>query len=104
MEELKLTSSKKPPFYKRLYNTHEPYFGFVYKISFFIGIIYAFFNWVVQMFETAQDGNIVGFIFVFLMQTLIQMFTAVMFTLIVGTLASAIFFLPYLVIRGFIKS
>jgi hypothetical protein len=107
MEELhsvSTASNPKKPFYKRIYKAHEPYFGFVYKASFFIGVIYAFFEWVAQMFETAQDGNVIGFVVVFFMQTIIQMLTAVIFTLIVGTLASIIFFLPYLVIRGLIKS
>lgn len=82
---------------------HKSFVTTTYTVCFYIGGIYAFLKWLVTLFEVAHNGDMIGFLFAFLLQSLYMAITAFIFAAVAGTISVIILFLPYLVVRGFIK-
>lgn len=89
--------------FSSFWEKHSAFIQGVYTITFYLMSIYAFFKWLVILFETAREGNIAGFIVAFILSTIYQSFTALISTAIWGTIAIVVLFIPYLILRGFTK-
>ena len=86
-----------------LISKHSYFVKGVYQITLTLMSVYVFFQWLVVMFDEAHKGNVLGFIFLFVTQTLWMGLFALIGTAIWGTLALIILFIPYLIVRGLWK-
>lgn len=85
------------------WDKHKDFVGGVYTVAFYIGTVYAFFKWLVEMFNVAREGNVAGFLLMFFLQAVFQAISAFWFAIVWGTIGVVILIIPYLVIRGLSK-
>jgi hypothetical protein len=83
-----------------LRDKHSNYFTVVWTASAFFGFAYAFVDWIKVLFQTAQDGNIVGFLFTFLMQSIWLGVNGLISSLLIFVAFVLVSFVPYLIWRG----
>lgn len=82
---------------------HSAYFGSIWTLSLWIGGIYAFFSWIKSLFEAAADSNIIGFIFVFILQGFIMAVTTIFSAATLWVIIVFLTIVPYLMYRGLTK-
>ncbi len=88
---------------KNFFSKHGSYYGILWNISLFFAGIWAFYRWIVELFINAHNGNLIGFVLVFIFQSLIMGLTAVFGGLFLFVVLLIITLVPYLIIRGLVK-
>jgi hypothetical protein len=86
-----------------LKDKHNRYIEICYQIGFGIGILLSFLNWVKELFINAHYGNLIGFLMLFILQSLLLGLWTIIYAAIIGTIIVVITFIPYLVIRGIVR-
>lgn len=102
MKDLTLNNENKYSF-TSFKEKHSAFFSSLWNVSLGIGFLWGFFQWIFSLFETAADGNLIGFFIVFVMQTVIMGFQAIIAACIIFIGLVILLTIPYLVIRGFFK-
>lgn len=84
----------------KYFGRHNKYFSNVWNVSLGIAGVYAFLNWIWQLFKTAADGNLIGFLFTFIFQSVIMGITMIIGGVFIFLVIVIITFIPYLIWRG----
>lgn len=85
---------------QNLTKKHSSYFSTVWSISVVLGYIAAFVDWFQKLFLSAHDGNFVGFILLFLFQSLFMAVSGIIGAVIIFLILIVITIVPYLIFRG----
>lgn len=87
----------------KLKEKHGRYLQVIWNISLFIGGIWALLEWLGKLFSQAQQGNILGFIFFFILQSVLMGLYTLFYAVVVFLVLVVSSVIPYLLYRGFTK-
>jgi len=87
----------------RLTSKHEDYLHILWQISLVLGYINAIIDWFQTVFQTARDGNALGFVVLIVLQSLWLGLNGILGAIMVFLILLLITIIPYLIIRGITK-
>lgn len=82
---------------------HGSFYSTLWGISLGLGFVYGFIVWLQQLFTSIQDNNFVGFLFIFIAQSLILAINGFIAGVGIFVGLSLLLTIPYLIIRGLRK-
>lgn len=88
---------------KTIWENHKDFIKTVYYIAYGIGYLMGLFDWLRALLASIQEGNFVSFLLALVFQFIFTFFSAFLIAIVWGTIGVIVLFIPYLVIRGFIK-
>jgi len=88
---------------KNIIDKHEGYIYSCYMIAGVYGAIIGLYEWVVTVLNMIHTRNVIGIIFVFVIQTLWISLSIIMNAVIWGTVLVVVLLIPYLIVRALVK-
>jgi hypothetical protein len=87
----------------KLFKKHKHFFKIIWYLSLPISFIYALVDWYGAIIRSVMERNFIGIIFLFITQTLFLSLNGLLGAVLLTVALSITLFIPYLVIRGFLK-
>jgi len=88
---------------KKYFEKHSRYFSILWTISVTIGGIVAVYQWVMELFNAAYNGDFISFILGLILQSVIMGLSTIIGGATIFLILVILTILPYLVIRGLAK-
>lgn len=88
---------------KTIWKNHKGFIKGCYNIALYLSVIYGLFSWLRLIFLSIAEGDFLAFILVFVLQSFMVVITGLIGCIVWGTIAVVILFIPYLIVRGFVK-